>query len=380
MGAISPLGGTWPETWAALLAGRSAIRPIDHFDATGFPSTVAARIALPDSPDRRLTLALHAADEAWEAAGLDPDRIDGRVGVFVGAESGRASLETLLAVAAAAGGGETFDHARFAVEGPALVDRFETAAVSPATVAVRIAERYGLTGPVRTLSLACSSSSAAIVEAVRSIRAGRCDAAICGGVGADVDPLMLAGFGRLGALSARGVSRPFDTRRDGFVVGEGAAFLVLARDGDIELAGVGRTLDGHHLTKPHPTGDGARRAIRAALDQAGLDGVDHVQAHGTSTVLNDRIEAEALADLCPDATVSAVKGALGHWIAGAGALGALCAIEALRSGRVPETAGLEIPDPDCPIRHATSDSPAPTSVLVNAFAFGGANACLVFRR
>jgi 3-oxoacyl-[acyl-carrier-protein] synthase II len=244
--------------------------------------------------------------------------------------------------------------------------------------------------------LACASGAAAIVEAVRALRAGECEVALCGGVGADVDPLMLAGFGLLGALSARGVSCPFDGARDGFVVGEGAAMIVLARDdaggaaGDVgvELAGVGRSLDGYHLTAPDPEGDGAYRAMGAALADAGVDpaAVGYVQAHGTSTPLNDPVEVKALGRALGDAAarayVSSVKGAVGHWVAGAGAIGALCAIEAVRAGAIVPTAGLRAPDPACAARHVIGEGVrADVDVaLANAFAFGGANACVVVRR
>jgi 3-oxoacyl-[acyl-carrier-protein] synthase II len=195
---------------------------------------------------------------------------------------------------------------------------------------------------------------------------------------------MLAGFGLLGALSAKGVSRPFDVHRDGFVVGEGAAFFVLAnvREGAAaQVAGVGRSLDAHHLTKPHPQGEGARRAMRTALQQAGLQTVDYVQAHGTSTLLNDAVEAAAVQDLVGSVPISSAKGALGHWVAGAGALGVLCAIEAVRSDQVPPTAGLRAAAADCPGDHVIGTGRPHTvhSALVNSFAFGGANSSIVVR-
>jgi 3-oxoacyl-[acyl-carrier-protein] synthase II len=200
---------------------------------------------------------------------------------------------------------------------------------------------------------------------------------------------MLAGFGLLGALSARGRSCPFDVRRDGFVVGEGAAMVVLAADrGDaaVEVAGAARTLDAHHLTAPDPAGDGGARAMRAALDDAAADAVDVVQAHGTSTPLNDAVEAAAIRRVLGPgldrAHVSSVKGALGHAVAGAGAIGFLAAVEAVRSGVVFPTAGLEHPDPACALPHVMGRAlrrPV-AAALANAFAFGGANACLVVRR
>lgn len=299
--------GDRDATMAALLAGRVAIRPVDRFDVSGFPSRVAAPVdAWGDQEDRRTPMVLAALD----ALPVPP----GRHGVFLGAESGRGRFDTLRALVAAAG--VPFDEARFAREARVLADRLAPEVVSPAAPAVAIARRLSATGPVETVSLACASGLAAIVEATRAIALGECDVAIAGGVGADVDPLMLAGFGKLQALSARGVSRPFDRRRDGFVVGEGAALVVLtSTPGPVRVAGTGRSMDAAHLTMPDPEGRGAERAMRAALDEAGARTLDFVAAHGTSTPLNDAVEAAALGRLgLPIGAVSAVKGALGHWV------------------------------------------------------------------
>ena len=396
VGAMTPLGQDWPTTWRRLCRGDCAIAPVEGFDTTGYPSRVAAQIKDPVEAhdDRRLALARHAVAEVLAATLVDaaPDRI----GVFVGAESGRASLATILALARAAGGGDTFDHTLFGTRAVALAERIDASVVSPAAVASALAGLLGATGPAQTVSLACASGAIAISEAVRAIRLGVVDVALCGGVGADVDPLMLAGFGKLGALSERGVSCPFDVRRDGFVVGEGAAFLLLSRergDADVAITGIGRSLDAHHLTAPHPDGAGAKLAMRAALSDAGLSDaglsngggakVAYVQAHGTSTPLNDAVEAAALREVLGDAPlVSSVKGALGHWIAGAGAIGLLAAIEATRTGVVPPTANLHQPDADCALDHVLDiaiqvDVPV---AMVDSFAFGGANACLVVER
>lgn len=387
-GAVSSFCGDWPGTFQALAAGRSAIGPVTRFDATGFPCTVAAAVDRhQDAPDRRLALARDAAREALTEAALrvDPPRL----GIFVGAESGRAGFGIVLALARAGGGGAEFDAGCFAREAAALASRIEAAAVSPATVASALAAEIDAEGPVQTLSMACASGAAAIAEGTRAIRMGEVDAVLCGGVGADVDPLMLAGFGRLGALSAAGISRPFDAHRDGFVVGEGAAFLVLSAEPGplaIELAGFGRSLDAYHLSAPDPEGDGMARAIAAALRDSGESGVDLIQAHGTSTPLNDALEARALRRIFGEALaripLSSVKGALGHWIAGAGALGALCAVESLLRGLVPPTAGLRHPDPGLELDSVTGEARVGRfrTALVNSFAFGGANCSLVVRR
>jgi 3-oxoacyl-[acyl-carrier-protein] synthase II len=396
IGAVTPLGPSWPASLARLAAGDSAIAPVTSFDVRGFPCTVAAVVPghgdHGDHEDRRWRLLLPAAEEAWQAAGLAGEVEPARLGVFIGAESGRSSFAAVVALArAASGAGGAFDHRAFAAEARRLAPHLDAGAVSPAAMASRLARRFGAQGPAVTVSLACASGAAAIAEAARAIRAGGCDVAICGGVGADVDPLMLVGFGRLGALSARGISCPFDVRRDGFVVGEGAAVAVLARargQATVELAGEGRSLDGHHLTAPDPDGDGAERAMRAALAGAGEAAVDYVQAHGTSTPLNDAVEAAALRRVLgralddADVHVSSVKGALGHAIAGAGALGFACAYQAVRDGLLLPTAGLVEPDPACPLPHVRGASrrAAVRTALVNAFAFGGANCSLLLRR
>jgi 3-oxoacyl-[acyl-carrier-protein] synthase II len=387
VGAYTPLGRTWPATADRLATGASGIGPITRFDATGFPCRVAASIeeTFPDE-DRRLPYARIAAREAWTMAGIT----GGCLGVFLGAESGRCSWQTTLGLTRAGRGQDgAFDHARFGREAAAFADRIDASVISPSAVASALASEYGADGPVETVSLACASGSAAIVEAARAIRLGECDVALCGGVGADVDPLMLAGFGLLGILSERGISCPFDAHRDGFVIGEGAAMFVLSAErgaATVELAGIGRSLDAHHLTAPDPEGDGASRAMLAALHDAGDPVIGYVQAHGTSTPLNDRIEAVAIARVLgaslATAHVSSSKGALGHWIAGAGALGALYAWEAVHAGRMLPTAGLASPDPACAVPHVIGravTSPV-DAALANAFAFGGANSCLVLRR
>jgi len=374
---------------SGLAAGKTAIAEVTSFDVRGFPCTVAASVRDPPEGDgdRRVRLALAAGAEAWSSSTVSAE--PQRVGVFVGAESGRGSWKTILALTRAAGGSGTFDHRRFGTQAVALAEQIGASRVSPAAVASALARQIGARGPVQTVSLACASGSAAIVEAARAIRLGACDVALCGGVGADVDPLMLSAFGLLGVLSSRGVSRPFDVRRDGFVVGEGAAMIVLSAErgsSTVEIGGVGRSLDANHLTAPDADGGGAARAMAAALRDAGARGVDYVQAHGTSTPTGDPVEAAALRRVlgseAGSVPVSSVKGALGHWIAGAGALGFLCATEAVLSGTVLPTAGLQEPDATCDLPHVIGGAirREVSSALVNSFAFGGANSCIFVRR
>lgn len=429
VGAITALGSSWASTRAALLAGQSAIAPVPGlaeggFDVRGFPSTVAAAIRnFNHTGERRLALVQVAAREAFantgwfdgtgQGPGATPTWPDAtRVGIFLGAESGRAPFSTLHALTRAAGAadaqpgtqtaaqttahtGSPFNHHLFGLHARPLAAQFDASIISPAAVSSVLAREYAAHGPVQTLSLACSSSAAALAEAARAIRLGVCDVALAGGVGADVDALMLAGFGKLGALSERGNSCPFDVRRDGFVVGEGAAMVWLSCQPPnqlnrgavcVELAGEGRSLDAWHLTAPEPQGRGIRLAMHAALRNAGVDAVDYIQAHGTSTPLNDAVEAVALQQVFGSrlgrAHVSSVKGALGHWVAGAGALGFLCAYGALQEGWMPPTANLNQPDPACELPHILHHAMRKDCelALVNAFAFGGANCSLVLRR
>jgi 3-oxoacyl-[acyl-carrier-protein] synthase II len=388
VGAVTPLSCTWPESFALLASGRSAVGAVEGFDVTNFPCTVGAAVkGFSDVRDRRVAFARLAAQEAWDCARVSvlPDRL----GVFVGAESGRATLATIFELSRAAGGASEFDHAAFGLGARALAERIDASTVSPAAVASTLAREFSARGPAQTISIACASGAAAIVEATRAIRLGECDVALCGGVGADVDPLMLVGFGKLGALTARGVSCPFDVRRDGFAVGEGAAMVVLSSAPTklgVEVTGAARTLDAYHLTKPDPDGDGAARAMLSALADAGREHVDCIQAHGTSTPLNDEVEAKAIRRVFParvaEIHVSSAKGALGHWIAGAGALGFVCAVEAVRSGSVLPTANLTEVDPRCELLHVlgTAVSANIGAAMVNAFAFGGANVSLVVER
>jgi 3-oxoacyl-[acyl-carrier-protein] synthase II len=395
VGAITALGSNWRQSLSALATGDSAIATISNFDATDFPCTVAA--AIPASlfqtkANRRLELAVQAAHEAWIQAAL-ADTASERIGIFIGSEAGRPPFSTVLNLTQAAGGGAQFDHAQFALKARPFVSHLDAANTSPAAVASLLAELFQARGPVVTISLACASSAAAISEATRAIRLGECDVAVCGGVGADVDPLMLAGFGKLGALSARGISCPFDVQRDGFVVGEGAAMVVLANtrgNAQVAIVGEGRSLDAYHLTSPDPEGNGAIRAMRSALQQAqslsNLQKIDYVQAHGTSTPLNDAVEAKALQKIfgakLDNSHVSSVKGALGHWIAGAGALGFLCAHSAIADGIILPTANLQQVDSVCALPHVIGNAIKQhcDSAMVNAFAFGGANCCLVLQR
>ncbi|MDB4957427.1 MAG: beta-ketoacyl-[acyl-carrier-protein] synthase family protein [Myxococcales bacterium] len=398
VGVVSALGRDWPTTARALAQGRSGIAPITRFDATGMPCEVASVIDESPVGDRRVQLAKLAVAEAWQTAQVAGGA---RAGVFVGAESGLACWAAAWDLSRAGGAssrpekepaGERrarIDRAAFASHPEAAIAWADPRRTSTPAVAWAIAQQVGAGGPCRTVALACASGAAAILEAVRALRAGTCDTAVCVGVGADVDALMLAAFGRLGALSARGRSVPFDLDRDGFVLGEGAAALVLSIDrGDatVCLAGGARSLDGGSLTAPDPDSDGARRAIAGAIDDAGGPAIGYVAAHGTSTPAGDAAEALALRTVLGGdlggARVGAVKSALGHWIAGAGTLGAVCAWHAVAHGELLPTIGVDRIADDCAMPHVlnVAERARVDAALACSFGFGGANACVVVTR
>ncbi len=380
MGVVTAWGGAAeaaPEAlWAALAGGGTAIGPARTFDPTGMPcTTVAAIQGLEGAPDPRHPLA-HAAAERADPAG------DGVLGVFVGAESGRTRFPLLAELGRRGLRDGRFDPETFLRTAGDLAGRVDPAVASPHATAASLAARFGATGPVETFSQACASGLAAIIEGVRALRAGECDRALVGGVGADADALMASGFGKLGALSLAGVARPFDSARDGFVIGEGAAFLHLSTTpSDVELVGVARGHEAHHLVQPDPSGRPAGRVMAAALADAGDPQVGGVVAHGTGTPPNDLGEGRAIAALLgPRVPVASVKGSVGHLIAGAGALNVVVAVLALRAGHLPPTAGLRVLDPATGVHAAPRALPllGPV-VLTNAFAFGGALSSVVLR-
>jgi 3-oxoacyl-[acyl-carrier-protein] synthase II len=395
MGAATPFGG-WQATARALDAKQTAIAPITRFDVTGYPCGSAAVCShgLRDRDPRR-TLTLQALRDARHSNGnWFAETQMSRVGVFFGSESGLARFCHAFDVADSIGRSSDYDSSALLGANPTLMSSIADDETSATTPTVAIARELGVAvAPISTISFACASSAVAIAEASRAIRQHRCDIAICGGVGADVDPLWLSAFGRLGALSMRGISAPFDAYRDGFVLGEGAAILVLSAnqaDAMIEVIGAGRSLDAGSLTMPLADGSGAARAISASMRQGAVnpDDVVHIEAHGTGTQLNDRAEAMALhlalGDSARTVSVSASKGSLGHWIAGAGALGACAAATALGVGIGFPIVGHRVTDDECGLQgigvaRAWRRNGRQVAI-VNSFGFGGANACIALER
>jgi 3-oxoacyl-[acyl-carrier-protein] synthase II len=383
------------------VGGVSAVAPISSFDATGWPVRIAAEVRDFDPVarfgrlearrmDRFSAFARAAAEEAVADARLDlPGPEPERVGVYIGTGIG--------------GIGNLFEASRtFLTEGPRSLSPFFLPRVLANMAAAQVAIRYGARGPSLCVDTACAAGAHALGEAWRALRAGDADVILAGGAEAAVTPLSVAGFMAMKALSRRNddpthASRPFDAGRDGFVLGEGAAVLVLedwehaVRRGariHAELVGYALTCDAWHLTAPDPEGDGAARCMALALGAAGLRpaDIDYVNAHGTSTPANDVLETRAIRRVfgqhADRLAVSSTKSVTGHLLGAAGALEALATVLTLREGIVPPTSTLEQPDPECDLDYVpgTARQASVRAALTNSFAFGGTNACLALRR
>jgi beta-ketoacyl-acyl-carrier-protein synthase II len=393
LGALTAAGAGVERTWTGVLDGRSPAAtdpalagiPVDFacrvpdFDANAELGRKSARRL-----DRFVQLALVAAREAVADAGLDPATWDGtRVGVVMGCGMG---------------GAATWEeqHRRMLEHGPDRVSPLLIPMLVPNMVAGHLGMEFGATGPNLVTATACASGATAIGVARDLLRSGACDIAITGGTEAGLTPLSIAAFAQMGALSRRrqdpsAASRPFDVDRDGFVAGEGAAVLVLEREDaaaargarvHARLAGYGASADAHHATAPDPAGGGAERAIRAALADAGVDPgeVQHVNAHGTSTPLNDVTEARTLQRvLTGEFSVTSTKGVTGHTLGAAGAIEAVLSVLTVARGLVPPTANLDSQDPEITV-DVVAKAPREQRVDVamsNSFGFGGQNAVLV---
>jgi 3-oxoacyl-[acyl-carrier-protein] synthase II len=385
IGMVTPVGADVSSTWSAVCAGVSGIGPITRFDATGLPVRFAAEAAeTPAQPeaqgDLKLALAVTALREAVAHCG---DISGPRTGVCMGSEIGRPSLEML------ANG--------FADGRPP--DPAEVARMDPAAPTRLVAQITGASGPQSTVSTACTSSSQAVGEGLLRIRRGDADCMIVGGVDVLVDAIMITGFAKLGALSERNddpvaASRPFDSDRDGFVLGEGAGILILeeremalAKGANIlaELSGFGCSCNAYRITDSPPDGRGAHQSLVAALDDAQLspEDIGYINAHGTSTPMNDPSEARGIQrTFSAPVPVSSTKSSMGHLVAACGAVEAILCVLAIRNGRLPPTINLDNPDPNCALDHIPNVARDATidHAMTNAFGFGGSNGCLVVSR
>jgi 3-oxoacyl-[acyl-carrier-protein] synthase II len=379
-GVVSSIGESPDAFFESLLAKRSGIADgigaCDDFDPESAMTPKLARRS-----DRYTQLAVAAADQAVAEAGL-PDGVDPeRLGVLVG--TGVGGLVTLQAECEAWLNG-----------GDRAVSPHFVPMMMPNAAAGTIAIRVGARGPGFSVSSACATGGHAIGEAMRMIDRGEADAVIAGGTEAALTGLCIAAFRRMGALSREGVSRPFDAGRDGFVMGEGAAVLVLereeharARGAEIfaRIAGYGASNDAFHITQPDENGRGAKQAMLATLKDAGAatGDVGYINAHGTSTPFNDKIETLAIKQVFNGSAtpppVSSTKSHIGHLLGAAGAVEALVLVEAVRRGVLPPTINYEQPDPECDLDYVPEgprEAPGLELALSNSFGFGGQNACL----
>jgi 3-oxoacyl-[acyl-carrier-protein] synthase II len=398
MAGLTPIGSAIGDIWSALMDGRSGTGPITRFDAEGFDSQIAAEVSDFDArdhmnpkdarrADRFIQLAVAAARAALENAGLTVNAENReRVGVVIGT---------------ALGGIETAERELniLATRGPQRVSPFFIPMYLADMASGYVAIELGAQGPNLATLSACASAAHALGESVEMIRRGAADVILAGGSEAAVTPGSVAGFSALKALSTHNdepetASRPFDATRDGFVVGEGSAVLVLesleharARGAQIlaEVTGYGASADAYHITQPAPDGAGAAKAMTLAIESAGLNAhdIDYLNAHGTSTPFNDRIESKAIADAFSGVDVppvSSIKALTGHLLGAAGAVEALACIATLQHQILPPTWHLQTLDPDCPLDYVRNE-PRPATVrhvLSNSLGFGGHNVSLVF--
>ena len=404
LGAVTPIGNTAPAYWEGLLAGRSGVSAITQFDPIGLDVRIAAEVKGFDptvSMDRKMArrmsrfihLAMAAADEAVQDAGIDfstydPDQRD-RVAVVI--NTGGGGIEQIL-----------IGTRVIAEKGPGQVSPFAIPALSGSMAACQVSIRYGITGPVITQVAACASSVIAFIDGLRMIQLDEVDVALVGGSEGSLLPIAFAALGNMGALSRRNddpthASRPFDRDRDGFVFGEGAGIVVLesaehamARGANIlcEVIGGGMTADAFHISAPEPTGRGAAAAMTKALRNAAVapDEIDYIVAHGTSTPLNDATETRAIKAAfgahAYKVAISSPKSMVGHLLGAAGVASGLAAIGAIREGVIPPTANLENPDPECDLDYVPKVARVKRvdTAIINGFGFGGQNAVAVFRR
>lgn len=398
IGPVTPVGVGREAFWEALLAGRSGVGEVTLFDTTDFPVKIAAEVKDFDPTvwmdrksvkrtDRTVHFAVAAARLAWEDAGA-PQVEPARTAVVI--STGIGGLTTLL------------EQERVLREkGPGRVSPFLVPGLMPNASAGQVAMEFGFTGPNICITTACAAGAHGVGEAYRYIVDGLADVAVAGGTEAVVTDLSMAGFAQMQALSKNPdphrASRPFDANRDGFVLGEGACVLVLeeeerarARGATIyaEVAGYGASADAHHITAPDPEGTGAVLAIQAALTDAGetAEAVDYVNAHGTSTQLNDAAETRALKKALGDhahrIAVSSTKSMTGHLLGAAGAVESAVTALAIHTGTLPPTINYETPDPDCDLDYVPNEARKAELrfALNDAFGFGGHNAVVAFRK
>lgn len=401
IGMITALGHNACDNWEAMAAGRSGIASITLFDPSGYESRVAGEVKDFDPSkymdrkearraDRVTQLAFVAANEALAQSGYDPASSSGEdFAVIIGTAIG--GIATLIA---------EYDTLR--EKGPSRVSPFLMPMMLSDMTSGQLSIKLGARGVNYCLVSACASGADSIGEAANIIRRGDAEVALAGGTEAAITPISMAGFSAAKALTTSNddpatASRPFDKTRDGFVMGEGAGLLVLESEEHAitrgarilaELAGYGATSDAFHITQPDENGEGAARAMRKALKQAGLlpDDIEYLNAHGTSTLMNDKLETLAIKKVFGDYAytlpISSTKSMTGHLLGAAGAVEAAVCIQAMQHSVIPPTANYRTPDPDCDLDYVpnVARSAGIEAAMTNSLGFGGHNASLIFRR
>ena len=415
LGMVSPIGNTIEESWARLMARQSGVATIQQFDATSFPTYIAAEVKnfQPDPTlltkhnrfaSRFVWFGLQAALQAMREAQLFPGQ-DGilahRFGTVVGSGMMTVDFDSLQRFQKICAADGNIDWSQLATQSQDFYQLSDFAKPVANAGLSSLIQQFGIQGYATSVHTACASSGQALGLAMQVIRRGAADYMLAGGFDSMISPFGLSSFCLLGALSTDNstpdsASRPFDLTRNGFILGEGAAFLVLenwdhakARGANIyaELAGEGNTLSSYRITDSPPDGQGALQAIQRALQDAGVqpEAVDYINAHGTSTKMNDFSETNAIkaafGSRAYEIPVSSTKSQTGHLIAAAGALEAAFSVLAIHHAKVPMTANLNHPDPDCDLDYVR-EGPRDGSlgvVLSNSFGFGGSNSCLLFK-
>ena len=399
LGTITPVGNDVETFWKSLTDGKCGIDFITRFDTEDYKVKVAAEVKdfdplqyIPKSEARKMDLfcqyALAAAEQAVQDSGIVGTLEPEKLGVYVG--SGIGGMETFVT-----------QTEKLLTNGPKRMSPHFIPMMISNMAAGDIAIKYNAQGPSLPVVTACATSTNAIGEAYRAIKHGYAQAVIAGGTEATINPLAVAGFTNCMALSTRNdpksSSIPFDKRRDGFVMGEGSAIVVLEeyehavqRGAKIyaEVVGYGNTCDAYHVTAPHPEGKGAADAMRMALKEAGAleEGTLYINAHGTSTPLNDKGETLAikavLGERAKDVFISSTKSMTGHMLGAAGAVETVASVLALKDGVIPPTIGYEEPDPECDLNYVPNQAVKADIqyAMSNSLGFGGHNACLVFQK
>ncbi len=417
IGAVSPLGLSVEENWKNWLAGKSGVGPITLFDASEFPVRIAGEVRGFDfdswksrrtqlqSAGRPTFFALQAAQEAFQDSELQRREFDPeKMGLYFAAGDWGVNFDGFVSTIASSWGdnGKLVDPGKYIERSRDYLKGYEELEIQPFMTVNHLVSHFGIEGPVSNCLTACAASSQAITEAYEWIRRGDADIVVTGGAHSMIYPLGIAGFSLLTVLSKRNdepqrASRPFDKKRDGFVLAEGAAVLILeeshhaeARGAKIygEITGYGSTADAYRLTDMDPEGDGARRAVETALKKSGRTpaDIDYINAHGTATTVNDAIETlvikKVFKELAPRVPISSIKSMLGHLIAAAGATELIACLLAIRDGVIPPTINYEEPDPACDLDYVPNEArDAKIGVaLSNSFGFGGQNVCLIAER